>query len=317
MGRLFKDKDLLGLSWPYVAIITANLIWGINFLAAKFALQEFPVMSLSFLRFFFALILILPFLLTDKKNLKIKKEDLPWFILVGSLLITFNITSFYEGLQKTTVTDASLLTLVIPVISVLLGWIFLKEKVYTVNILGIILGLVGSILVIGLPLSIVGTIIPQSKILGNILILISALCWVVGAVLVKKLLNKYSSLTTTFVLFLIGTLSFLIPAIQDYLKDPSWPAKVTYVGFLGLSFIVFASSIVAFFTYDWGLKRLGIIKADLFQYLQPLIAIFLAVLFLGEKLQYSLIIGGVLIGLGTYWGVLGKEKTRHPHHHKH
>jgi drug/metabolite transporter (DMT)-like permease len=73
---------------------------------------------------------------------------------------------------------------------------------------------------------------------------------------------------------------------------------------------------VAFFLFDWGLKEIGIIKTDLFQYVQPLVATALAVLFLGDILHYSLIIGGVLIGLGTYWGTFGKEKHKHPSHHR-
>ena len=62
-------KPILIKSWPYVAIIVAHTIWGVNFLAAKFALQEFPPMTLAFLRFFLALILLSPFLLTEKRKI--------------------------------------------------------------------------------------------------------------------------------------------------------------------------------------------------------------------------------------------------------
>lgn len=317
MEKIAKAKNFFGISWPYLAIITANLIWGVNFLVAKVTLVEIPSMSLAFLRFFFAFILLLPFLISDRKNLKVKKDDFPWFILVGSLVVTINITAFYEGISRTSVIDASVLSLTVPVISVLLGWIFLKEKVFTINLFGVLSGLIGAILIIGLPLGLIGKDVPLDKTLGDLLIIVSSFCWVVGAVLMRKFLKDYSSITVTSSLFLIGAISFLIPAVQDYLKDPTWPGRVTYLGYLGLSYITFFSSVIAFFLFDWGLKALGVIKTDLFQYIQPLTATTLAVLFLSDQLHYSLIIGGALIALGTYWGTLGKEHHRHPHSHKH
>jgi drug/metabolite transporter (DMT)-like permease len=165
-------------------------------------------------------------------------------------------------------------------------------------------------------LGIIGRSILPERVLGDSLIIISSLCWVVGAVLMRKFLKNYSSVTVTTSIFLIGAITFLFPAIQDLIKDPSWPSRISYIGVLGLCYITFFSSVVAFFLFDWGLKEIGIIKTDLFQYVQPLVATALAVLFLGDILHYSLIIGGVLIGLGTYWGTFGKEKHKHPSHHR-
>ena len=75
---------------------------------------------------FFALILLLPFLLTEKR--KIAKSDLPVLIGIGLLMVTLNIGFFYEGLKRTNVITASVLTLVVPILSVIGGWWFLKEK---------------------------------------------------------------------------------------------------------------------------------------------------------------------------------------------
>lgn len=302
-------------TWPYAAIIIAHVVWGFTFVIAKLTLQEFPPMSLAFLRFVIATLLIAPFLFTEKNRVNIQKEDLPWLFAIGALMVTLNISFFYTGLLRTNVTSASVLTMVIPVFSVLLGWTFFKEKVYVVNLVGIALGLLGAILVIGLPTLVFGEQIPPEVLIGDILIILASISWVAGAVLSRKMLKKYSSLTITTLMFGTGVITFLLPAVNEYLQNPGWPSQVTWLGIFGLLFIAVASSICAYFLFEWGLSKLGVIQADLFHYIEPPIATTLAILVLGENLQFSFIIGGLLIAIGVYWSTL--LKTEHKHHKAH
>lgn len=307
--------EILKKKWPYAAIITAHFIWGINFIAAKLALGEIPPMSLAFLRFALALLLLTPFLWTERAKLKVDKEDLPSLFAAGAMMVTFNIAFFYAGLMRTTVIDAAVLTMVIPIISVLFGWWFLKEKVYVVNLFGIISGLAGAVAVIGLPLLMVGGKVTSSTLLGNFLLIFASISWVFGALLSKKMLKKYSTLTVTAIIFLVGVVTFFIPALTEFFQKPSWPTQVTYIGIISLLFITVASSISAYFLFEWGLGKLGIIKADLFQYIEPVVATSLGVLLLNEHVHFSFIIGAALIALGVYWSTLGKE--HHKHHKAH
>lgn len=311
-----RVKKLFHLSWPYTAIVGAHVIWGVNFLVAKLTLQEFPLMSLAFLRFAIAFLLLLPFLFLQKNSLKVSPKDLPWLFLVGVLMVTLNIAFFYTGLERTDITSASVLTMAIPVFSVIFGWIVLREKIYLFNLMGILFGLAGSVVVIGLPSVLLGVQqMPAQAIIGNILILFASLVWVVGAIISKRTLQKYSTLTITAFMFLTGALTFLIPASIEYFQHPEWPSRVTYFGFFGLAYISIASSISAYFLFEWGLKKLGVVKADLFQYLEPLIAATLGILILQEPLQASFIIGGALILGGVYWSTLARDF--HKHHKAH
>lgn len=307
-------SEIFKKSWPYTAVILAHTIWGINFLATKLTLQEFPPMSLAFLRFALAILLLLPFLLAEKK-IKIEKKDFAKLLGIGVLMSSLNIGLFYMGIERTTVTTASVLTMVIPILSILGGWIFLKEKIYVANILGTVMGLLGIVAVIGIPLIFLGVIISPQILLGNILIILASVAWVAGAILSKELCSKYSTLTITTVIFAVGAITFLIPALTEYLQNPGWIHQVTYFGILGLAFITIASSISAYFLFEWGVAKLGVAKADLFQYIEPVVAITLGVLVLNEQLRFSFIIGAILVGLGVYWGTLAKEY--HKHHKAH
>lgn len=302
---------------PYLALIFAQLIWGASLVVSKISLEEFPPNTLAFLRFFLAFILIMPFFAAFKQKFKFKVEHLPKLLLAGITMITFNVFFLYQGLQLTTAIDASVLTLIIPIISVVAGWWFLKEKIYWINLLGIVLGLSGAILIIGLPLIFFGNL-TSSMLLGNILIILGSISSVIGALISKQLLKKYSTLFLTAAIFLVGTISFLPAAINDYIQNPAWVSKVSILGLLGLLYLAILSSVSAYFLYDYALEKVGVTRANLFQYMEPAVAASLAVPILGERISFSFIIGTCLIVLGVYWGTLGKSEHHHLHlkHHR-
>lgn len=334
--------------WPFYALILAHIIWGVNFIVVKLALQEFPPMTLAFLRFGLATLLLFPFLIIsgdppwtnlqkifkflpkvkpakeDKVGLMegktqklIDKKDLPRIILIGLLMVSLNIGFFFMGLEKTTVTYASILTLIIPVISVIAGWIILKEKVYVVNIFGVLAGLGGTIVILGVPLISIGAGLSSEVMIGNLLIILASLSWVAGALFSKQLLKKYSTLTITFMIFLVGALTFFIPAVNEYLQNPAWVSRISYLGIFGVIYATLASSISAYFLFQWGMDQLGLVKANLFQYIEPLVAISLSILVLGEQLRFTFVLGAVLIILGVYWATVAKPFHQHPKYHRH
>lgn len=312
---LRPNKSLLILSWPYLALIVAHTIWGINFAVAKLTLQEIPPMSLAFLRFALASVLLAPFLLIDRHSLKIDKKDLPKLAAIGVFMVTLNISFFYAGLSRTSITSASVLTMSIPVLSVLGGWWFLKEKIYTVNLVGIFAGLIGAMIIIGLPVMILEPQLDFQSLVGNFLIILASISWVIGAIISKEMSKKYSTLMITAIIFFIGFLTFLIPAVSEYFQNPSWPSQVTYLGILGLLFIALASSISAYFLFEWGLSKLGVMKADLFQYTEPIVAVTFGMAIFGEKLGFPFIIGSLLVLIGVYASTLIKDE--HKHHKAH
>jgi len=280
---------------------------------AKVTLQEFPPMSLALLRFALASLFLAPFFFAQTKKVKIDKKDLPSLVGIGVFIITLNIAFFFEGIKRTTAIDASVLTLIIPILSVIIGWVYFKEKIYLANLIGIVVAFLGAIILIGLPQFFTGTVSGQ-VLLGNILIILSSLSWVIGAVISKKMLQKYPSLTVTAIAFMVGTIAMLIPAGMEYLNNPSWPSQVTILGLLGLTYITLLSSISAYFLFEWGLAKTTISAADLFQYIEPFVASFLAVTILGEVISTSFLTGGFLIAIGVFLGTVAK--VTHRRHHK-
>ena len=305
-------SSILTKPWPYIALLLAHIIWGGNFVVAKITLQEFPVYTLAFLRFTLASLFLAPFFLAETRKIKIDKKDFPKLTLIGVLIITLNIAFFFTGIQKTTAINASVLTLIIPMLSVLLGWWFLKEKVYLINLAGIFAGLMGAMIIIGLPRIFLGEVSTESLV-GNLLIILASVVWVVGAIFSRQMLVKYPSLIVTAFAFLVGMVTFIIPAINEYLTNPGWTENVTSLGILGLVYMTVLSSVSAYFLFEWGLAKTNVITADLFQYIEPFVAAAVAILVLSETVSIDFGVGALLIIAGVYLGTLAKEA----HHRQH
>src|SRR3990170_6378963 len=111
---------------PILALIIANIIWGAASPVFKYALQNIPPFTLAFIRFFFAGIILLPFI----KNLSIKLSGKEWVELVlGAIFgISINITFFFWGLQRSESINAPVIASSGPVFLFFLSIIFLKEK---------------------------------------------------------------------------------------------------------------------------------------------------------------------------------------------
>ncbi len=274
-------------------------------MVAKVTLQDFPPSSLAFFRFALALILLLPFFYFQKK-VKIDKKDLPKLIGIGVMLISLNISFFFAGIAKSSVTNASVLTLSIPIFSVLIGWIFLKEKIYPINLVGTLTCFLGALIVLRVPQMFIGSYSPN-ELLGNILILLASLSWIGGSVISKQMLQKYPSLVVTGIAFLVGVITFFIPTIREYLQNPAWVQNLSMLSLFGLIYMAVLSSVSAYFLFEWGLNKTSVTQANLLQYIEPFIASALGVALLGEKITTPFVVGLVLILSGVYLGTLAKR----------
>ncbi len=282
-------------------------------------------MSLAFLRFSLASVLLLPFIIISRqhfidikkprnKSMKISSlinpKHWPALVLIGLLIVTFHIFFFYEGLARTAAINASVLSLVAPMFSVLAGWWFLKERIYWINLLGVSSGLIGAVVIVGIPLVLIGNL-TATTLIGNLLIICSSVSFVIGAIISKQMLKIYHPLVIISIAFMIGAISFLPLAVIEYIRQPEWVNQVTIFGLIGVGYTTLMSSISAYFLYEWAIKRIGIIRADVMQYLQPIIAASLAVPILNERISVSFIIGTCLIVAGVYWGTMGKSEHNH------
>ena len=283
-----------------VALIVTVLIWGSSFAAVKIVLGELTPLGLSFLRSVvatFALVLLLGFNEGFAKLRRALREKFVYFIvLVVAGVVLFNIFQ-NMGIQYTSSGIASVLLATNPLFVLVLGTVFLQERINRNKSIGMTFGFVGVVIIMLGGKSIVGFLI-SSSFIGNILVLCSALCWGLYVIMNKKVLQRYSPLLLTasafifgsLVLFLVSLSSGDFPAIMS-LSMTSW-LLVIYLGFV--------SSGVAYFLWNYALNKTEASKASVFLFLIPVVAILLGKVILAERITFSIVAGGGLVLSGIY-----------------
>ena len=174
--------------------------------------------------------------------------------------------------------------------------------------MGIIISFIGVLTIVVQPVIEKGAI---GNLIGNLFFVLATIGAVGHAFFSKKIINEYNPVTVTFWSFWIGMLTF-IPFFAYELVNYHPFATIDYRGYLGLIFGIVFSSTLAYLLFEWGIKRIQAQEVGLFTYIDPLVAIAIAIPLLGEKLTPVFIIGSLLV----FAGILIAE-GRLPYHPLH
>ncbi len=274
-------------------LIVISIIGGGTGVFFKISLKEIPPDLLTFLRFIFAFIFLIPFFL--RKEDKIIK-DYKKLILI-SLVAALNVIFFIIGFQHTTIISSSILYAAVPLIVGVLSSRIIKEKISFKKWLGIIVGFIGLLVIIIVPV-LGSTSILSGSLLGNAIVLLAVFSFSLYSVLSKKYENEYSPiiLTKYFILTTIATQIILMSFhlresfyLLGHITTITW-LSLMYSGILGTSFY--------YLLYQYVIKKTTPVLTSMTFYLQPIAAVIWAKLFFNEKLTPALLIGGALIFLG-------------------
>jgi drug/metabolite transporter (DMT)-like permease len=266
----------------YLSLIITIILWASAFVGIKAALDGYTPIQLSVWRFIIASLTLL-LISFFKKIDRIILKDLPRFFFIGFTGITIYNLALNYGELNVTVSAASFIINTVPMLTLLLSIIFLKEKISSKAYLGTIISLFG-----------VGLICFAE---GGALILLAAFSQSVFFLLQKPLLKKYSPLSLICYSVWIGTfclLPFLLLENTENLKTASIynHLSVLYLG-------VFPGSI-GYLTWTYVLSKMNVQSATVFLYIIPIITIIIGAIWIKEIPTTSTIIGGII----TICGVL-------------
>lgn len=288
---------------PFLALLLSGILWGASTPANKLTLEEIPPFTLAFLRFLLATVILTPVFLLSGTHTPIHKRDLGKLIVLGLFGITLNIGTTFLGLTMTTGLDAVAIFSLVPLLVAVASAVVLGEKLTRTNLFGQFLALSG---VAAVALSPTGP--ASNRLLGDLLLLVSAISVVIYIILSKELFRKYHSATITAFMFLVGVVTFAPLAGLELLQNPDWISGVSHQGLLGLAFIAIFTSVVAYLAFEWGLEHSTASLAGLIEHVQLLVGAVLAALILNEVLSTGFVLGSGLILVGIVFA------TRPSHH---
>jgi drug/metabolite transporter (DMT)-like permease len=273
----------------HLMLILASLIGAFNYTISKMVMPDFvKPMSIVVTRGIIAIIIfsLIHFLFIKER---LEKKDYTRVFLAALLGIVLNQMSFYQGLNLTTPINASLMMTITPIIVLLISFSTHKEKISFTKISGVLLGTIGTSLL--LLHSGNGTV--QGLFTGDILVLLNAISWACFLVTVKPLMQKYNPFTILKWIFLIGFLMIIPFGYQDFINT-DW-TLLSYKAWWAMAFVILLATLCAYFLNSAVLKYVNPSVAGSYIYLQPLLAAIIAIYwgkdyFSFEKLTYLIII---------------------------
>ncbi|WP_375437220.1 DMT family transporter [uncultured Hymenobacter sp.] len=219
-------------------------------------------------------------------------------VACGVLGIGLNQLLFFSGLNLTSPINASLIQTVAPIVTVLASVVLLGEKLTLPRLLGIVLAGAGAALIIlgrSGPVAVAG----QDGTLGNMFILLNATAFGVYLVIVMPLMRKYHPFTVLARIFLVGAV-LAVPAGWQQVQEPNYASFPLSI-WAAIVYMVVCLTILAYLLNNWALKYASPALLGAYIYLQPALAVLIAVslgkdtLTPAKALQALLIFGGVFL----------------------
>jgi drug/metabolite transporter (DMT)-like permease len=282
----------------YIFLVLAVLFWSGNFISGRYISTSIDPMQLSFFRWFFVLVLLLPYIIINYKNLIIGfKKDSLLLIVFGALGIAGFNTFLYYGLQTTTATNALLINSSTPIFIILISSLIFRVLITKIQIIGVFLSTMGVLYLI--LKGDINHILELKFTPGDLWIIAAALDWAMYSVLLKfkpKELTSFGFLSITTVIGVI--ILYIVFIFQGYSFEFSFLSNndVLY----SLIYIVIFPSILSFYFWNRATIEIGANKAGQSAHLMPIFGAFLAYIFLDEVLEFYHIVGIILIAIGIY-----------------
>ena len=278
--------------WVYLIIL--SLIWGSSFILIKKALIGLSPLQLGSLRIIISGIIL--FFAGFKSLRNLSKNTIKWLILSGFLGTFFPAFLFAYAETEIDSAIASILNSIVPISTIILGFVAFKIFSTRRQIIGVIVGFIGTILLIANG----ATINPDQNYWYAVLVIIATIMYALSINIIKRHLQNVPAITIAIGNFV----AIMIPAVivlvfsgfftSEVIQAPELPMSLFYILLLS----IFGTAIAKVF-----FNKLVQISTPLFAssvtYLMPIVAVIWGLLD-GEGFGFWQIIATLIILLGVY-----------------
>jgi drug/metabolite transporter (DMT)-like permease len=282
------------------ACALASSLWGCGFFFGKIALAEMSFAHMVLYRFLFAIVVLLPLLVTHRPGLNRKEWGL---LLVASFLgVPLQFLIQFYALSITTVSHASLMVGTMPVILAVGAAVFAHERMDWVGWVALAGSTSGAALI-----ALGGHAKGGATLAGDALVVVSLMIALFWILLNKQLMGRHSHIVVTAYGLALGTAMLMIWVPVRYGLPPVHGVSVkAWLALAGSGVLCTATTTLL---WNWGMTQVPASQAGVLLNMEPLIGSLLGVLVLGERLGPSAWVGGGLI-LASAITLTTRSKTR-------
>jgi drug/metabolite transporter (DMT)-like permease len=296
VGRPIPTAKYQSRAMGFIALAAAGSIWGTPFVLGKWAMEQLSVSHMILLRFMFASAALALVYGRERKSrpAKFTRRSLGIAALAGIIGVPIQYLVQFEGLARTTVSHASLMVGVLPVMLALAAAFFAHEHLDAIGWFWLAASTIGAGLVAFGGGSAAGSAGPS--LLGDGLVVASLFAGVAWVLFSQRLMKDQSPVAASAAVFIIGTafLAVWVVATQGLpplsaLSTRTWLSVIT----MGT-----AGTALATLLWNWGLSRVQASQAGVFVNLEPVVGAILGVLLFHDRFGL-LSVGGAILILGA------------------
>ncbi|MGD9562356.1 MAG: DMT family transporter [Pyrinomonadaceae bacterium] len=277
----------------FAALIAVQVCFGTFPVAGKVVLAVIPSVALVGFRVGIAAVILFTFQYF-RGSLRLARKSDYWILAgFGIIGITLNQLFFVKGLSLTKATNASLVSVTIPMFTVLAGAIFGTERLTGRKVAGILLSALGVVFLID-PRN--ASFSDQTTI-GDLLVVLNSLCYGVYVATSKDVVTRNGAMLSITWIFLFAAL-ICVPAGLHSLSTVD-AAAIEPLIWLLVVHIAVAATAVPYFLNAWALAKVDPSIVAVFVYLQPVIGFLTAVALLGEAIGLNFLAAAALIFAGV------------------
>ncbi len=279
----------------YLALGAVCIIWGTTYLALRVGVTQFPPFLFSGIRFLIAGPILLGLLFLFRKVAFPSRKIILQQAVSGLLLCAFGVGIVGWSEMYVSSGLAAIICSVMPIWVILINLAFTSEDQPAFPVvLGLIIGLAGIILIFG---EHIGDFSEPSYTLGIFMTFLGNICWAFGTVWVKKKTESTDPFLAAGLQMLFGGI-FLMPlslAFDNY-STINWSTDMVSA----LVYLILFGSVAAYASYSYAIKKLPMTIVSLYAYINPIVAVILGSLILGERLNTRIGIGILITLAGIY-----------------
>jgi drug/metabolite transporter (DMT)-like permease len=276
--------------------LIAVCLWGLAPVATRSLVSELAPLPLLTLRQLLAASVLLPWAIPALR--RIDARDLPRLIAAGLLgMVGYNLP-VTVGLQWLPASSAGLLLATEPVWVLVIGLVFLAERAGLRIVLGTGVALAGIAVTAG-----PAALSPDSGTrvaAGAALVLLATLAFGGYTVVLRPLSEKYGPVSATAASSVAGALPYLA------LVGTIWPPRLSPPAWGEMLFLALGSTVAGMLLWNRAVVRGGT-RISRLLYLEPVVSVLGAMVFLGERVTAAVLAGGVLVIAGVL--VIGDSAT--------
>ena len=276
-----------------LSVVVSMIIWGGSWVSGKAIAGVLPSETLTFWRFFINLVSFIPILIFLRQPIKLNRSA-SVYILLGSICMGLYLYLFFKGLTYGFAgVGGVMVSTMVPLATVALSIILLRQKVLRKDYIGLALGLVGGCILLEI------WSLDWNKLFmsGNIYFLLCAVLWALLTICSQKAAEWVSPLVFSFFVYAFCSLLYFFLALPNGLMGVFKQGSFFWLNMLYLAII---SSTLATTVYFFASSRLSSYRASSFVFLVPFSAVIFSWIFLGEVPKISTITGGLTALAAVY-----------------